>query len=271
MGYLVDYHIHTARCGHATGSMQEYVERALALGLNEIGFSDHLHLYFLPEKKRDPSLAMAEEELPEYVASVLELRDRFPQIPVRLGVEADFFPAHEEVLHRILEQYPWDYVYGSIHFIGDWGFDDPKYIHRYADWNIDQLYRHYFDLIKSAAATGLFDILGHLDVVKKFGHRPKGDPGQLYAEVAAALRHAGVCIEVSTAGLRKPVGEIYPGSQLLAECAQHGVPATLGSDAHQPSEVGIDFDRSLEALRAAGYREIVRFERRKPVAVPLTQ
>ena len=146
MTYLVDYHIHTSRCGHATGTMEQYVERALEIGLNEIGFSDHLHLYFLPKADRDPSLAMAEEELPEYVDSVLELRDRYPQIPIRLGIEADFFPGQEETLRRILEQYPWDYVYGSIHFIGDWGFDDPKYVHRYADWDIDELYRHYFDL-----------------------------------------------------------------------------------------------------------------------------
>lgn len=269
MHHLVDYHIHTYRCGHAVGSMEEYVQRAIALGLREIGFSDHLHLYFLPREQRDPTLAMAEEELPEYVDSVLQLRRQYPQIPIRLGVEADYFPSHEDALARILEPYPWDYVYGSVHFIGGWGFDDPKHIDRYADWDIDELYRTYFDLVRGAAATGLFDIIGHLDVVKKFGHRPAADPAGLFTAVAAALRDAGVCIEVSTAGLRKPVGEIYPGPALLAECACQGVPASLGSDAHQPSEVGIDFDRALEALGAAGYREINAFQRRQRTPIPL--
>jgi histidinol-phosphatase (PHP family) len=266
---LVDYHIHTSRCGHATGTMEQYVEQALAAGLAEMGFSDHLYLYFLPPDRRDPNLAMPEDELPRYVESVLRLRDRYPQIPIRLGIEADYYPGHEEALQRILEPYPWDYVYGSIHFIGDWGFDDPKYVDRYAHWDIDELYGRYFDLVKEAAATGLFDVMGHLDVIKKFGHRPKEEPRLLYCEVAAALHDAGVAIEVSTAGLRKPVGEIYPGPSLLGDCCRLGVPATLGSDSHQPSEVGIHFDRALEALRAAGYREIVRFQQRRRIPVPL--
>ncbi len=269
MTYLVDYHLHTARCGHATGTMEEYVEHAISLGLSEIGFSDHVYSYYLPREERDPTIAMAEEELPQYVESVLRLRQRYPQIPIRLGLEADYVPGHEESLRRILDPYPWDYVYGSVHVIGDWVFDHPDYIHRYADWDIDDLYRHYFGLIEGAAASGLFDIVGHLDVIKKFGFRPQRDPSALYTEVATSLRDAGICIEVSTAGLRKPVGEIYPGPHLLAECARHGVPVTLGSDAHQPTEVGSDFDRSLEALRSAGYREITRFERRKPIPVPI--
>ena len=266
---LMDYHIHTSRCGHAVGTMEEYVERALVVGLGEMGFSDHLYLYFLPPDRRDPSLAMDERELPEYVESVLRLRDRYPQIPIRLGVEADYYPGYEEILQRILEPYPWDYVYGSIHFIDGWGFDDPKYVDRYLQWNIDELYARYFGLVKDAAATGLFDVMGHLDVIKKFGHRPKGDVSSLYAGVAAALKDAGVAIEVSTAGLRKPVGEIYPSPTLLAECGRMGVPASLGSDSHHPSEVGIYFDWALEALRAAGYHEIVRFQQRRRAPVPL--
>ncbi len=266
---LVDYHMHTTRCGHAEGTMEEYVQQGLALGLAEIGFSDHLHLYWLPQDQRDPSLAMAEEELPEYVESVLRLRERYPQIPIRLGLEADYIPGQEEALRRLLEPYPWDYLYGSIHFIGDWGFDDPKYVDRYAQWDIDRLYHHYFGLVRGAADSGLFDVMGHLDVVKKFGHRPRGDVSGLYREVVATLKKAGVAVEVSTAGLRKPVGEIYPAPALLAECARQGVPATLGSDSHRPSDVGIHFDQALEALRAAGYRQVLRFEGRQRETIAL--
>lgn len=266
---LVDYHIHTSRCGHAAGTMEQYVERALELGLAEMGFSDHIPLYFLPPDRRGPGLAMAEEELPRYVEEVLRLRDRYPLIPIRLGIEADYYPGWEEELERILEPYPWDYVYGSIHFMGDWGFDDPRYVDRYQGWDMDELYARYFDLVRAAAATGLFDIMGHLDVIKKFGHRPTGDPARLFSDVAAALKAAGVAIEVSTAGLRKPVAELYPGPDLLAHCRLAGVPATIGSDAHRPTEVGMDFDRAVEALRAAGYGEVVRFQGRRRQAIPL--
>ncbi len=266
---MIDYHMHTTRCGHAAGTMEEYVRQALVLGLGEIGFSDHLYLYWLPESDRDPTLAMREKELPEYVESVLRLRELYPRIPIRLGLEADYIPGREETLARILENYPWDYVYGSVHFIGDWGFDDSRQAARYARWDVDELYGRYFDLVKDAAATGLFDIMAHLDLVKKFGHRPQADPGLLYAEVARALKKAGVSLEVSTAGLRKPVGEIYPGPRLLEECARQGVPATLGSDAHKPTEVGLQLDQAVAALRSAGYRQIVRFARRRRSAVPL--
>lgn len=267
---LVDYHSHTARCGHASGTMEQYVERAIELGLAEFGFSDHLHLYFLPEDRRDPSLAMRADQLSEYVESVLKLRKRYEdRIQLRLGLEADYFPGHEEQLARILAPYPWDYVYGSVHFLGDWGFDDSRHLDRFGDWDIDELYRHYFDHVKAAARSGLFDVMGHLDLVKKFGHRAKGDVGGLYSEVAGVLREAGVVVEVSTAGLRKPVKEIYPGPQLLAECARQGVSATMASDCHSPGEVGRDLDKAVDALRDAGYERIVRFDGRKQISTPL--
>ena len=263
---LVDYHNHTARCGHAEGTMEQYVERAIELGLAEIGFSDHLFLYFLPVDRRDPTLAMREEQLPEYVESVLEIQNKYSsRIQVRLGLEADYFPGQEDELREILKPYPWDYVYGSVHFLGDWGFDDPRHIDRYGQWDIDELYHHYFDHVKAAAGSGIFDVMGHLDLVKKFGHRPKSDTTDLYSSVAGVLRDAGVAVEVSTAGLRKPVGEIYPGPLLLAECARQGIPVTLASDAHKPSEVGKDLESAVAALRAAGYERFVRFDHRRKI------
>ncbi len=270
MTRLVDYHNHTTRCGHASGTMEEYAERAVDAGLAEIGFSDHLYLYFLPPGRRDPTLAMREEELPEYVESVLKLRDRYAgRIDVRLGLEADYFPGREEDLRSILQPYPWDYVYGSVHFLDDWGFDDPRHLDRYGDWDIDELYAYYFGHVKSAARSGLFDVMGHLDLVKKFGHRAKKDVSALYCGVAATLKDSGVAVEVSTAGLRKPVGEIYPGPDLLAECARQGVPATMASDSHSPSEVARDLDKAVAALRAAGYDSFVRFDRRQKIATTL--
>ncbi len=125
---LPDYHMHTTLCGHARGTVGDYVQRAIRLGLSEIGFSEHIYLYHLPLEERDPELAMREVEMPLYVDMVRAAQRRYPQIPIRLGLEADYIEGHEERLGRILASHPFDYVYGSVHFIEGWGFDDPRYI-----------------------------------------------------------------------------------------------------------------------------------------------
>jgi histidinol-phosphatase (PHP family) len=260
---LVDYHIHTARCGHARGEMAEYVERAIQAGLPEMGFSDHIFLYWLPSDQRDLELAMTEEQFDAYVEDVPRLRRAYPEITIRLAVEADFIVDREAALKEILDRYPWDYVLGSVHFIGDWGLDDGRYVDRYDEWDVDDLYERYFDLVLRAAESGLFDTMAHLDLVKKFGHRARKDLADLYGRVARRLASAGVAIEVNTAGLHKPVGELYPHLDLLTACRKAGVPATLGSDAHAPEEVARDFPLALSHLRAAGYERIVAYEGRR--------
>src|SRR5216683_5470898 len=212
---LVDYHVHTARCGHATGAMEGYVERAIEAGLTELGFSDHLFMYWLPPEVRDPGLGMAEWEHDYYIEDVERCRDRYAaDITIRLSTEADFIPGHERELEAILRHYDWDYVVGGVHFIGDWGFDDSRYLSGYAEWDIDALYARYFDLIGASAEIGLFDTIAHSDLVKKYGHRPRADQHEAYAALATRLARAGVCTEVNTAGLRRPVGEIYPHPDL---------------------------------------------------------
>jgi histidinol-phosphatase (PHP family) len=260
---LVDYHVHTARCGHAEGGMRDYVRGAVAGGVREMGFSDHLYLYWLDPHARDPELAMLEQELAPYVAEVELLRQEFPDLPLRLGVEADYIADSEDALRAALGRHEWDYVLGSVHFIGDWGFDDSRHLRGYEGWDIDQLYETYFDLACRAAESGCFDTIAHLDLIKKFGHRPERPPIELYRRVARRLAASGVAIEVNTAGLRKPCAEMYPAPDLLRECARAGVPATLGSDAHSPREVTADFDSAVALLRAAGYDRIVTYRERK--------
>jgi histidinol-phosphatase (PHP family) len=258
---LNDYHVHTARCGHAAGRMEEYVAQARAAGLPEMGFSDHLYLYWLPLAERDPELAMGEAELDEYVEDVLRLRRSNPDLTIRLAIEADYIEGYQDELREILTRYPWDYVLGSVHFIDTWGFDDSRYLATYDEWDVDALYERYFELVMAAAESGLFDSMAHPDLIKKFGHRPSDgfDLAQLYQRTAECFRQAGVCVEVNTAGLRKPCGEIYPTLGLLRACQRLGVPATLGSDAHEPEQVGLAFDQGLEHLKAAGYESIVAF------------
>jgi len=260
---LVDYHIHTARCGHARGEMAAYVQRAIDVGLPEMGFSDHIFMYWLPPDQRDSELAMPADLFDDYVEEVLRLRRQFPEIEIRLAVEADFILDHEATLTGILDRYPWDYVLGSVHFIGDWGMDDGRYVSRYDAWDIDELYEHYFGLILKAADSGHFNTMAHLDLVKKFGHRARKDLADLYGRVARGLASAGVAIEVNTAGLHKPGAELYPHLDLLTACREAGVPATLGSDAHAPEEVARDLPLAIEHLRAAGYERILRYQNRR--------
>jgi histidinol-phosphatase (PHP family) len=261
---LVDYHVHTARCGHAAGPMERYVEHAIEAGLPELGFSDHLFMYWLPADARDPELGMAEWEHAFYIEDVERCRSRYAgDITIRLATEADYIPGHEKTLENILKRSDWDYVIGSVHFIDDWGFDDSRYLSGFDRWDIDALYARYFDLVGASAETGLFDTIGHADLVKKFGHRPLGDQTEAYATLAARFARAGVCVEINTAGLRRPCAEVYPQPDLIRACFEAGVPATFASDAHAPSDVARDLATAADILQAVGYTDFVKFAARQ--------
>ncbi len=263
---MFDYHVHTPMCGHARGTMEESVQCALRKGFSEVGIADHLPLLYTD----DPTLSMRPEDLPLYVDSVLGLKDRFRErIEVRLGIEADYYPETLVDVVRMLEAHPFDYVIGSVHILGDWIFDDPREEGRYEDVDIDELYIAYLEAEKEMVATGLYDIVGHADLVKKFDRRASIDLTPLYRELLSEMKRMGVCFEVNTAGLRWPVGEIYPEPGFVRLAAELGVPVTLGSDSHCPEDVGRDFDLALELLRDSGYREAATFKGRKIKLVPL--
>lgn len=261
-----DYHVHTPMCGHARGTMEESVESAVRKGFSEIGIADHLPLLYT----EDPTLSMSQEDLPLYVDAVLELKDRFHgRIEVRLGIEADYYPATCGEVERMLEAHPFDYVIGSVHMLGDWIFDDPRQEKRYGDVDIDELYVEYLEAEKEMVATGLYDIVGHADLVKKFDKRASVDLVPHYRDLLSRMKEVGVCFEVNTAGLRWPVGEIYPEPDFVRLGAEMGVPVTLGSDSHCPEDVGRDFGLALELLRESGYAEAATFKDRKMKLVPL--
>lgn len=262
---LPDYHIHTPFCGHAGGEMDDYVLAAREMGMPEMGFADHLPLFHID----DPTLAMSHAELPLYIEEVRRLQAANPDFPVRLGIEADYIEDHLEDVANALARYEFDYVYGSVHFIGGWGFDQSRFKFEFERRDIDEVYEVYFRTVMAAARTGLFDVMTHLDVVKKYGHRPVADIEPLYRELGETLARSGVAIELNSSGLRRPVREIYPSLELLRIMKEHGVPITFGSDAHKPGQVGQDFDRSLELARAAGYTDYVRFSGRQRVPQPL--
>ncbi|OAT81817.1 histidinol-phosphatase HisJ family protein [Desulfotomaculum copahuensis] len=260
---LPDLHWHTRRCGHAGGRMEEFVAAARRAGITHGGFADHIPIYWLPPEQRDRGLAMDPEELPRYVLRVRQLQDENPALDLALGIEADYIPGFEGQLAGLLSGYPFDYVIGSVHYLDGWGFDNPALVDEYARRDVDELYRQYFALLQRAAASGLFDVLAHPDLIKKFGCRPQLDLTPLYEETARVLADSGICLEVNTAGLAAPAREIYPALKMLEICRRYGVPATTGSDAHQPQQVGRGMAAALSWLQQAGYREVAVFKGRR--------
>lgn len=253
-------------CGHANGTIDEMVEAAVELGLNEIGIADHMPLfYFL-----DPQLAMAPEEVPLYVERVLEVKESFTdRIVVRLGIEADYDPATMEERVRELEKYPWDYVIGSVHILNGWVFDDPRALDGYEGLDIDQFYIDYLATVEDMVDTGIYDIVGHVDLAKKFDFRPTIDLSPYYRKILEKMAARGTCYEVNSAGLRWPAKEMYPAPQFIETAASMRVPVTLGSDAHTPADVARDFDKSVALIKAAGYDRMAFFEGRKMRLEPL--
>jgi histidinol-phosphatase (PHP family) len=262
---MIDLHVHTESCRHATGAVSDYVDAARARGLEVIAFTDHLPLL----DADDTDYAMSRPELPAYVDAVREAARASAAPEVLIGIEADWHPGRESDTRELLDSLPLDVVLGSVHFIDGWAFDDPRERAPYERWDVDELYERYFGDFVTAAQTGLFDVMAHPDLIKKFDVRPDREPTELFERVAEAIASAGVAIEVSTAGLRKPCREIYPSSTLLRAFYRAGVPATIGSDAHAPSEVGHACEEAANLLRECGYRNILVFRDREGTGVPL--
>ncbi len=272
--YPCDTHTHTARCGHAGGRDEAYVEAAMAAGCAAMAVTDHLPLYWLPEAERDPELAMAADELPRYVDAVLALAERYRgRIEVLLGIEADFVAGHEQALADILDAYPFDVVLGSVHWLDGWWVDAPASAARYREGQdeVDGIWRDYADAVIGAAGCGLFDVLSHLDLPKKFGYRPGAPFAGRQGDVVATIAASGCTVELSSAGRRKPVGEDYPSPDLLRELARAGVPLSMSSDAHAPAEVGWGFAGLAAAARAVGIERVAVFRGRRRSQEPLPQ
>jgi histidinol-phosphatase (PHP family) len=272
---IVDYHMHLrdrpgdeSQGRYTADRAEEYAEQARAAGVDEIGFTDHVfhfrqtepfwEIKWLRERSTD--------DLDEYVGAVEEAKRR--GLPVKLGLEVDYFPGTERELAALLEPYPWDYLLGSVHFVDGFPVDqEPGLVHKLP---VGEAWRRYFVWLRNAARSGLFDVLSHPDLIKFFGLRPAPEQlHYLHVETADAIEAAGVCVEVSSAGLHKPVGEVYPDGELLAACHERGVPITTASDAHEPAHVGRDLDRAVEQARDAGYDTVTVFEGRERRQEPL--
>jgi histidinol-phosphatase (PHP family) len=276
---LTDYHVHLrpdeagtdASAYFTEANLARYVERADERGIDELGFSEHVYRFreALAVWRHPFWVEQAVDHLDEYVEFLLAMRAA--GYPVKVGLELDYVPGREEELAAIVDGRPFDYVIGSVHFIADRAVDHEGY-DAWRESAPEEVWREYFEAIGQAAASGLFDVLAHLDLVKMWGADrplPAGTLAPFYDIAMQRIAAADVAVEVSTAGLRKPVAEMYPSPELLRMCLEAGKPIALSSDAHLPEQVGFAYDRAIETLRDAGVDELAVFERRSRHEEPL--
>ncbi len=269
---IVDYHMHLRdadeELDHTTDAVEPYVEAARVAGVDEIGFTEHVYYFRQLERLWDVpyQIERCRHDLDTYCDAVGEAKRR--GLPVKLGLEVDYVRGREDELRELLEPYPWDFLLGSVHWIDGEAVDQRPGL--WGARSVEEVWALYFDRLRAAAQSGLFDSLSHPDLVKIYGMRPP--PSELerhHRETADALPGTGVAVEVSTAGLRKPVGELYPDLALLEACRKRVIPITTGSDAHVALLVGRDFDRSLELARRVGYDTVTVFDGRCARQEPL--
>jgi histidinol-phosphatase (PHP family) len=258
--------MHTPLCRHASGEPLDFAARAVSLGLTEIGFSDHSPM---PQDNFD-DWRMRLDQLAGYVESVSAARRDFPGLTIRLALEVDYLPGQEEWIRELAAQHPWDYFIGSVHYVSDgWDIDNPQKLSRWQDRDAYEIWREYFDLLTRAAASGLFEIIGHADLPKKFGFVPERSCSPLFQSFLHTAARSGCAVELNTAGLRKVCREIYPGPAFLEQACAAAVPITFGSDAHAPEEVAMNFAEAVASARHAGYSDYCRFQNRQRIMARL--
>jgi histidinol-phosphatase (PHP family) len=273
---LTDYHVHLRpdedgtdpRRYFTSANAERYRERASERGVQELGVAEHVYRFVqaLDVWGHPFWRHWAHDDLDAYCEFVREQTD------LRLGIEADFVPGREDRMANLLEAREWDYVVGSIHFLGDFALDVRGEFDIWRSGNPAKVWARYFETLGEAARTGMFDVLAHPDLVKVWGQGapvPDGDLRRFYERAMDGIAESDVAIEVSTAGLRKPVGEMYPAPAFLELCLEAGRPVALSSDAHQPEHLAHEYERAVDWLHELGVREIVVFDRRERRMEPL--
>ncbi len=252
---IVDLHNHTKLCNHAQGESFEYVQKAIENGTKYFGFSDHAPMSF------DKEYRMSFEQMSKYEDIVNKLKEEYKyEINILLGYEVDFLPGYidERVLNAKV-----DYLIGSVHFIDKWGFDNPEFIGKYKNVDIDKIWQDYFDAIEQMAKSGKFDIIGHIDLIKIFNFLPKKNIKDIAKNAIKAIKKADMTIELNSAGYRKPCKEAYPSVDLMELIAQNNITITFGSDAHKPEQVGYKSKQIEELAKSYGYKKCSYFVNRE--------
>ena len=260
MIYKTDYHIHSTY-SDGRSAPEDYIEPAIERGLKEIGFSEHLTLF-----REHQEWNMNPLELPAYIENIAEIKAGTPNIKIKTGLEVDFFKGREEEIRTFLNPLPLDYIIGSVHYLGEKTVDEgPEF---YEGKNIDKLFETYFESVAAAAASGIFDIIGHCDLVRIYGFRPASNLENLYRELARTFKKYDVVFEVNTNGRNRTLADFYPDRNFLGIFREEKVPVCVNSDAHMPARVGQYFDEAYELLRYVGFSEMAVFDKRVRKMVP---
>jgi histidinol-phosphatase (PHP family) len=273
---LTDYHLHLRadeddtppeRGAFTPENVERYLAAADEAGIGELGCSEHVYRFAEAlEIWRHPYWErQARDDLDAYCEFVRTTR-------LRLGLEVDFVPGAEDRIANLVDARDFDYIVGSVHFVGDRAVDDDRYDIWGTDGDPDAIWRRYFETLAEAATSGLFDVLAHPDLVKMWGRTrppPERDPRFYYEPLVEAIAESEVAVEVSTAGLRKPVEELYPAPALAKMCVEAGAAFSLSSDAHAAAEVGHAYEQAVAAMRDWGIDQIAVFERRERRLEPL--
>lgn len=251
-----DYHMHVAADGEeefSSARIALFVEQARQAGLAEIGISEHHELF----SRIDWS------QLEPFLTS--------PSPLVKIGLEIGYEPGLVPAIEAMIAARSYDYIIGSLHYIDGWAFDHPDYRHMFEERDVDQVYRRYYKLMEMLVASGLFDLVGHMDVVKKWGHRYSStlEYRDLLERFLTQVSLSGVAVEINSAGLRKPVAELYPAPEIIEMMFRFDIPICFGSDAHCPEDVGKGLDTAARIARQAGYRKMVSFSKRKKSLVDI--
>lgn len=253
----VDLHNHTTLCNHATGTMEEYVQKAIELGINIYGFSEHA-----PMKNFCDGYRLVLEDKKLYENSIKELQKKYQdKIKILLGYEVDYLKG-DYILDDI-KNAKVDYMIGSVHYLGEWGFDNPEFIGEYKDKDIDLVWEEYFEAVKEMAKTGLFNIVGHLDLIKIFKYLPTKDISSIAKEALEEIKKADMSIEINAAGFRKPIKEQYPSAELLELAYKLDIPITFSSDAHSIEQIGYCYYEAITLAKQIGYTECVYYENKE--------
>ena len=246
---MLDLHVHLL--GHLdrkanAENIRSFLEQARASNLTQIGFADH-DMYW-----EDLQLDL-----------IRKVAEEYPDLQVRVGLEVDYQEDQEPQIKQLIASYPFDYVIGSVHQLAGWYFDMPEEEEKHRYYDSDKYYREYFNAIEKAASSGLFDIIGHLDLIKIFNMRPQADVRTLAATALKTIKEQGLVVEINTNGRYKPVREFYPELKLIETMKEMGIPFTLGSDAHSPLAVGRDLSEVCGMLKDLDVHQVTGFKQRK--------
>jgi len=247
----VDLHNHTTLCKHATGEMDEYIKKAIEEKIKYFGFSDHAPMNY------DPRYRMNFEQMPMYEKSVLDLKEKYKnELQILLAYEVDFLEGYID--ERVLNSKT-DYLIGSVHFIDKWGFDNPEFIGEYKNRDINKIWEEYFEAIENLAKSKLFNILGHIDLIKVFNFLPTKDIKLIAQKAIKEIKKSNLVVEINAAGYRKPIKEAYPSNHIMEMLEEYDIPISFASDAHSPDQVGFKKNEIHSLAKSYGYSKCATF------------